>query len=120
MRVLINITSTELQSPGQSEINKLRDNLIIVAATALRSTGRYEDTAGVCVKFTHSVTTQSVYTWQRIINILRLDSGSMLVTHFCSEDSSAPRVLASDGVVTPARVTSRRFVANQRPGFSRL
>ena len=47
MRVLINITSTRAPVTRQSEINKLRDNLIIVAATALRPTGRYEDTAGV-------------------------------------------------------------------------
>ena len=39
--VLINITSTEHQSPGQSKINKLRDNLIIVATTAQQRYDRY-------------------------------------------------------------------------------
>ena len=45
----------------------------------------------------------------------------MLVTHFCSEVSAAPRVLGYDGVVTPGRVTSRKSSDQSEAGiFPRL
>ena len=87
-----------------------------------------QDRCVVC-NITHFVTAQSVYTWQRIINILRLDSGTMLVTHFCSVLCSACagwgwRGHTGLGDVTQCCDQSAAgifpLVTNQRRGISRV